>query len=393
MRITADLSLRQSLSLNTDMRLAIDMLAMSHSEIIDLIEEELKKNPSIDCFEPLGPKAEALMEQIAYEPDFRQDLLEQLALQKLSYFEQQIARFLVHSLDDHGLLPDKEEVYQLIIDEFGVFAEWIDVVRCKIMNLSPMGCGAKDTKESLFFLLKQCKHSHEDFLYLINNPPSKLNLAHALSKADPHFKELKTLKLKPNDCFSSEAINIDILVERAGDKLWPSLLKKPSQLLGISPSVPKKEKRAHFILRALKFRESSLLKLATFILIYQKDWFLGRGALRPLCLNTAAQALDLHESSISRLSRNKYLACAQGTFELKYFFSSKALVNEYGECSSLAVKEKIRALINQENKKKPLSDQQIAHILIAQSMPIARRTVAKYRESLKLLKAQDRRIE
>lgn len=404
MRINADLSLRQSLSLTNDMRLAIDMLSMSSLEIWELIDQEIGKNPSLKDGSDHHPpflasqsSFEVALETVALLPDFRNDLLQQIRLEKFNWYERNIAYFIIHSLDERGLLLDHEEVYGSIIKELHIFPEWIDSVRLKIMKLHPLGCGAISIEESLCIQYQQYNFLHDHFLRLLKDPEKKFNREDIeLIRKHPDYKELRILRTSPIiGAIDIEPIHVDILVEKGPNGLLVSHLKKrSSDLIAVKIArLTEQHKRASFLLRALKFREDGLLNVAAAIVEHQRDWFLGKGALKPLSLHSIRDICGLHESSISRLSRNKYLSCDKGIFELKHFFSSKALVNEQGEeCSTAAIKEKIRALVNQEDKLRPLSDQQLAKILSVSSMPIARRTVAKYRESLKLLKARDRRL-
>lgn len=405
MRINTDLSLKQSLSLTTDMRLAIEILSMSSAEILELIDEELAKNPGLEECHYNSPfiaseNAFDVLETTAEELDFRAQLWQLAKLEKFNYYELNIAYYLIYSLDERGFLPDQEEVYQLIIDELDVFPEWVDSVRFRIMGFGPGGFAAKDLEESLLFQLKNyCQFAHPDFLRLLKDPHKKIFQAdiHKI-REDRHLDELKALSIYPSNSFKSdkEHIHIDILVEKNGQTLQLRLLRRASSRLLVVPknfSIKSNYQRAHFLLRALRFREDSLLKVARAIVDHQHAWFLGLGPLLPLSLYTIADICGLHESSISRLTRNKYLSCAKGTFELKHFFSQAALVNDHGEeCSTLAIKDKIRLLIHGENKNQPLTDQQIQKALIVANMPIARRTVTKYRESLKLPIAAQRRF-
>lgn len=397
MRVTADLGLKQSLALTTDMRMAISMLAMSKEELFELIQQEMAKNPSLQEFSDSpsfvsNESAYDALKTVAEIKDFRELLWREAQLLRLNAFELKIAYALIFSLDDRGLLPDKDEIYQLIIDDLGVFSDWIESVRLRLMALDPTGCGAKDVEEFLLFQLKNhCQYPHDEFESFLKNKKTLTRADIQKLKSDPKLYELKNLLRSPIS-FAALPLAIEILVENISGKLKVSLLKRESHGLRVVPcGLRDHEKQAHFLLKALRFRENNLLKVAQAIVFYQQAWFLDLGVLRPLSLHDIASISGLHESSISRLTRGKYLSCIKGSFELKYFFSQNALSAE-NECSSTAIKEKIRKIIEQENRQKPLSDEQIAKSLKLAHMPIARRTVTKYRESLKLPRAKDRFI-
>jgi RNA polymerase sigma-54 factor len=153
---------------------------------------------------------------------------------------------------------------------------------------------------------------------------------------------------------------------------------------------------AHWLIRALDQRQKTILKTAAEI-VRQQEGFFRRGVseLRPLTLREVAEKVEMHESTISRVTSNKYLACARGTFELKYFFTSG--VGRVGEgsdgegASSAAIKARIKALIDAEDAKNILSDQTLAEMLQEQGFDLARRTVAKYREAIGLGSSAERR--
>jgi RNA polymerase sigma-54 factor len=142
---------------------------------------------------------------------------------------------------------------------------------------------------------------------------------------------------------------------------------------------------ARWFLKSLQTRHDTLLRVASRIVEVQRRFFeYGPEAMKPLILADIAEAVDLHESTISRVTSHKYLATPQGVYELKYFFSSHVSTAAGGEVSSTAIRALIQKLTEDENPKKPLSDNKIAAILKEQNINVARRTVAKYRESLSI---------
>ncbi|TLS75870.1 RNA polymerase factor sigma-54 [Photobacterium damselae] len=140
---------------------------------------------------------------------------------------------------------------------------------------------------------------------------------------------------------------------------------------------------AKWLIKSLESRNETLLKVARCIVEHQQDFFeYGEEAMKPMVLNDIALAVDMHESTISRVTTQKYMHTPRGIFELKYFFSSHVSTDSGGECSSTAIRALVKKLVAAENQSKPLSDSKIATLLAEQGIMVARRTIAKYRESL-----------
>ena len=149
---------------------------------------------------------------------------------------------------------------------------------------------------------------------------------------------------------------------------------------------------ARWFIKSLLSRNETLMKVASRIVEHQKD-FLEKGeeAMKPLVLHDIAEAVSMHESTISRVTTQKYMHTPRGIFELKYFFSSHVSTSDGGECSSTAIRAIIRRIISEENSRKPLSDNKITQILEEKGINVARRTIAKYRESLSIPPSNERK--
>lgn len=149
---------------------------------------------------------------------------------------------------------------------------------------------------------------------------------------------------------------------------------------------------ANFFIKSIQSRQETLLKVAKCIINYQSDFLIyGEEAMKPLVLSDVALALDLHQSTVSRIVSQKYIYTPKGIFELKYFFSSHLNTLTGKECSSLAIRAIIKKLIAAENSKKPLSDNQIALLIGQEGIKVARRTVTKYRETMHLPPSHERK--
>jgi RNA polymerase sigma-54 factor len=149
---------------------------------------------------------------------------------------------------------------------------------------------------------------------------------------------------------------------------------------------------ARWFIKSLQSRNETLLKVAGKIVEHQKNFLdYGEEAMKPLVLRDIAEAVSMHESTISRVTTQKYMHTPRGIYELKYFFSSHVDTDTGGECSSTAIRAIIRKLVDSENTRKPLSDSKIADVLADQGIRVARRTIAKYRESLGIAPSNERK--
>jgi len=149
---------------------------------------------------------------------------------------------------------------------------------------------------------------------------------------------------------------------------------------------------AKWFIKSLESRNDTLLKVANCIVQFQQGFLeYGDEAMKPMVLNDVAEAVDMHESTISRVTTQKFIHTPRGIFELKYFFSSHVSTDSGGECSSTAIRALIKKLVAAENPKKPLSDSKMAQLLAEQGIQVARRTVAKYREALSIPPSNQRK--
>ena len=149
---------------------------------------------------------------------------------------------------------------------------------------------------------------------------------------------------------------------------------------------------ARWFIKSLRSRNDTLLKVAACIVRHQRDFFeYGEEAMKPLVLREVAEEVEMHESTISRITTSKYMHTPRGTFEFKYFFSSHVHTVDGDECSATSIRARIRRLIGEENQAKPLSDSRLAEILREEGINVARRTVAKYREAMSIASSNERK--
>ena len=357
-------------------------------------------------------------------------LLWQLNLTPMAPSDRVIAMAIIDEITDDGLLGTTlEEICETLArshegSDAPPALEEIEEILQRVQQFDPIGVGARDLQECLLLQLEQLDettpwltearnlvttHLHvlgnKDFVTLVRQThlsESQLSQVVAL---------IRTLQPRPGAALFEETADYevpDVLVRKDQGRwlveLNPETLPKVrinntyASLIKSVPTGPDKDylrdnlQEAKWFLKSLQTRHDTLLKVATKIVEVQQG-FLEHGpmAMKPLILADIAEQVDLHESTISRVTNRKYLATPQGLFELKYFFSSHVGTSTGGEVSSTAIRALIRQVTADENPRKPLSDSKIAAILAEQNINVARRTVAKYRESLSIPPSNERK--
>jgi len=347
----------------------------------------------------------------------RDHLLWQLGLSLLSERQKDMIRILIEALDDNGYLAvPLRELWPSIPEEYKVnVREWVLALR-NLQSLDPAGVGARSLKEALRLQLKAM--TDEDAL-----PPLR---ALALNIVERHLELMagrdfatirrrlacneeslkaalaliKGLNPHPGARFASFDVRYivpDVLVRKVRgqwlsqinpdaypklrvNRLYADILAR--QRRGDSP-LSAQLQEARWLIRNVKQRFDTILRVSESIVERQRQFFeYGEVAMRPLVLREIADEVGLHESTVSRVTSQKYMATPRGIFELKYFFGSHVATDSGGACSATAIRALIKQLISEEDGKKPLSDKQISEILGRQGIVVARRTVAKYRESI-----------
>ena len=352
-------------------------------------------------------------------------LLWQLNLTNLNARDLSIAEMLTYSLDDNGLLTQNlSEIFEELDENNNEYESEILTVLTRLQQFDPPGVYARDLKECLLIqlnqlsqdtpFLKQAKILVLQFLEDIG----KLNTDKLLKKTQLPLDELRgaislvrSMNPYPGDFLQendTEYITPDAYVIKTSDK-WRAIINddhNPKLRINetyknlIRQSDNSKENQylkdslteAKWFIKSLESRNETLLKVVNCIIELQEDFFEhGPVSMKPMILSDISEKLDLHESTISRVTTSKYLATPRGIYELKYFFSSHVATATGGECSSTAVSAILKELINAEVPHKPLSDNKLTELLKEQGINIARRTVAKYREGLGIPSSSDRK--
>jgi len=354
-----------------------------------------------------------------------ENLLEQLHYLNLPKLQMAVAEFLVGSLDDNGFLATPlEDVAEAIGQPLEMCLKILGVIQA----LEPVGVGARDLRECLLIQLDvrgerdtlPWRLIHGQFDNLVNRrfPEIARQLKCTVEEVQIAADVIATLNPRPGLQVSSEDpkyVVPDLIVERVDDDYVVLLNDRHLPRLRISSAYESvlREKRkadskagenktreyiqgklnsARWLIQTIEQRRRTMIKVMNCIIREQREFFeKGIAFLRPLTLQQVARQIDMHESTVSRVCSGKYVQTPRGVFELKFFFSSGLETEDGEDVSARSAKDTIKTLIEEEDKKEPLSDQRIAELLHEKGLRIARRTVAKYREQLHILPARFRR--
>ncbi len=359
-------------------------------------------------------------------------MLGQVNLLHFSPVDKLIAYCIVDALDEKGFLDaDVEEIVssvqhllQQMDYEIEVEEDEVLVVLKHIQRLEPLGIGARNLAECLFVQIealpittlfrKEALILLKHYELLVSNDLNKLIKQTGLNadQLKSAIALLKTLKPYPGAEFNQKEndyqipdvvvskknghwhvqLNPDILPKLRVNSFYSSMIKRADQSDDNQYLRGQMLEAKNFI-KSVDERHKTLLKVASCIVQHQREFLeIGAEGMKPLVLRDVAEEVELHESTVSRVTTNKFLLTPRGLFELKYFFSSHVGTSSGGEASSTAIRAKIKKLIADENPRKPLSDNALATLLNEAGIDVARRTVAKYRESLHIPSSSDRKV-
>ena len=361
----------------------------------------------------------------AAELTLQEHLMAQILLTGLTQRDKRIAEFVVGHLDEDGYLPsDLEELRQSAIAAMSdVDIEELQIALRHVHNLEPTGVGARDVAECLQLQLKALPDAtpHRDAaIELVAKHLDVLaardfnRLKRLLGIDEDELREVRALILtldpKPGRAFGggdvryvvpdvvvrktggrwSAALNRDAMPRLRVNKMYADILQASRENGGKHLSGQLQE--ARWLIKNVQQRFDTILRVTQSIVDRQKNFFEhGEVAMRPLVLREIAEAVGLHESTISRVTTQKYMLTPRGIFELKYFFGSHVSTDTGGACSATAIRALIKQLVAAEDGRKPLSDHRISDILAQQGIQVARRTVAKYREAMHIQPANLRK--
>ncbi len=444
------LSLNNKLTMTLQIQLAIKLLQLNSLDLQKEIDEKILENPFLEN-ENSSESTEVTSEipmissnysesnhdgigYDAYEQlsnshqSLREYLMWQIGLSPISENDQFIAYNIIDYINDDGFLTESvEDLYVLLKKNIEITFQEIFAVLHKIQYLDPIGIGATSLKNCLSIQLHHYHkdHAHYDLANIIINKleddinPSTISFdafTSEFEKDDDRYAAatelVKSLNPRPGNIISralqQEHITPDIIISKKNDKWLTELNPTINPKIRINKAyeslmkdISKKEDKeyvktnlqsAKFFLKALQNRNLTILKVAK--IIFQKQInFLNQGdiGMKPLGLKDIAIEVDMHESTISRCTNNKYVQTPRGVYEMKYFFSSE-INTDYGKMiSSTAIKSMLEKIISKEDKSSPLSDSQIADNFNKNGIRVARRTVAKYRETLAIPPSKNRK--
>ena len=343
----------------------------------------------------------------------------QLDLTPFSDIDRAIAVSIIDAIDDRGYLTVSLDE---ILEEQGndeIELEEVETVLKRIWHFDPIGVGARTLQECLSIQIQYLtppifvKQIIDNYLDLLAVRDYR-TLKKMLNATDEQLKEsidfIQHLQPYPGDSVnttSPDYVIPDVLVRKMDGRWVVDLNNDTMPTLRINQQYAAMEKiasqsdsqyikshlqDANWFIKSIENRNETLLKVSQFIVEHQQEFFEhGAEYMKPMILSDVATAIDMHESTISRVTTQKYLQCPIGIFELKFFFSSHVNTESGGEASSTAIRALIKKYISAEDSKKPLSDSKLVSMLEKQGIIIARRTVAKYRESLSIPPSSQRK--
>mgnify|MGYP001252257529 CR=1 FL=1 len=352
-------------------------------------------------------------------------LLWQLNVTPMSDTDRLVAMSLIDSINAQGYLEDSlEEILAGLDPDLGIELDEVAVVLHRIQQFEPAGIGARNLQECLQLQLGQLPAATPwlaEASQLVRQHLEALGsrdynlLMRRMKLREEELREvvalIQTLNPRPGSQIETEEAEYvvpDVMVRKHNGRWLVELNQEAMPRLRVNAHYANLVRRAdasadntfmrnqlqeaRWFIKSLQSRNETLMKVATQIVEHQRG-FLEHGdeAMKPLVLHDIAEAVGMHESTISRVTTQKYMHTPRGIYELKYFFSSHVSTAEGGECSSTAIRAIIKKLVAAENPKKPLSDSKIAGLLEEQGIQVARRTVAKYRESMGIAPSSERK--
>jgi RNA polymerase sigma-54 factor len=353
----------------------------------------------------------------ADSPNLREHLHRQLTLTKLEPRDRALVAFLIEALDEDGYLTQPlQELEQIVPEELQLEPEELQIALKQLQNLDPTGVGARNCAECLelqLLAMPESTPARAVALALVRSHLELLaardfaKLRKALQCGDEDLRQaqklIQSLNPRPGAAFTPletryvvsdvvvkkvkgvwvASLNPDALPKLRINRMYADILQSNRGQSGGQLSHQLQE--ARWLIKNVQQRFETILRVSQAIVDRQRHFFEhGEVGMRPLVLREIANTLGLHESTVSRVTTQKFMFTPRGIFELKYFFGSHVATETGGACSATAIRALIKQLVAAEDAKRPLSDSKISEILGQQGIVVARRTIAKYRESLQI---------
>ncbi len=417
-----------STSLSDDHSSATDDTAVNESPDTSVKEEELIRN---DDYINKSVKGLAIENNDIYEGEttetLRDHLIFQLEMSPLDGTDKLIAMNIIDAVNDSGYITESlEDILSSVQkDDPEATLEDVKAILKLVQHYDPLGVASRDAAECMLIQLNELDSStpYRDLAIKVISEYSDLlsnrdfrSLCQKMCIKENVLKEiiavLQKLNPRPGNFAPSKKTDFvipDVIVVKNSDGSYTAELNSSantlirineaySQLSKQARTVQEKEffkshlQEANWFISSLEKRNETLLKVSRCIVAHQTEFMdKGPSAMKPMVLNDVATEIEMHESTISRITTEKYIYTPKGTFELKYFFSSSVGTDDGGAASATAVKSFIKDLIATENPRKPLSDSKLSELLLEKGMNVARRTVAKYREALGIESSSQRK--
>ncbi|WLR41426.1 RNA polymerase factor sigma-54 [Bacillus carboniphilus] len=417
------------LTLSTEMQQAISLLQYPSLQLYSYLEQLSIDNPLIEVeqtSEIFYHKRETSRKQeegTLYDPpvflgsSLQESLYEQLLSFSLTKEQNRVITILIDSLDENGYIDASIEQLQ---KRFHLCNQILTEGLTLLQSLEPAGIGARDLQECLYLQLKRKKKIPKELLNLIkeyfdpfvNKSWNRLKRDTGISieKLQRYFHSLKELDPKPGSKYTDQPpiyVIPDVLFEERhgqwsiiyNDRFLPKMtLNNDYDVMRQTDEecrsyLLKKYQQFQHLHQGLAYRRLTILKVMESIVQRQLDFFLmGNNVLKPLTMKEVAEQLEVHESTVSRAVKDKYVQTPYGLRKMKSFFTNKIEQENGIDATSSRIKEMIQIIVQQEDKKKPLSDQKMVDIIQGQYyIEVSRRTIAKYREQLKIPSSQKRK--
>jgi RNA polymerase sigma-54 factor len=352
----------------------------------------------------------------------QEQLIEQLDLAKLSPIDMAIAHVITDAINDDGYLKDSlEDIRSSLLPEIEASEAHVERVLALVQALEPAGVAARSLGECIALQLRQLDRDtpardiairvaleHLDLVAGQHLVLLRRQLRCSESDLEMALALVRSCHPRPGAAVNpaqAEYVIPDVFVRRT-EHGWTVEINQATvprvrvnqsyaNLISRSPDhamLRTQLQEARWLMRSLEIRNDTLIKVARCIVQRQTSFFeIGEEAMEPLILKDVAEAVEMHESTISRVTTAKYMHTPRGVFEFRYFFSSHVAAADGTEMSSIAIRAKIKKLISHENPDNPCSDAKLAEILSQEGIPVARRTVAKYREGMQIAPSNERK--
>jgi len=410
---------------NNETEIKIETEAMPDDLPVDTVWDDIYDSVTpISSGSVAGDDGQDFLNQQTTGETLQDHLIWQMQLTPFSPSDLEIAEAIIDGINDDGYLTTLVEDIVAGMDDPEIETEEVEAVLHRVQAFDPAGIGARDLRECLLIQLRQLANDfdwreaaislvEEHFDLLAQQDEAQMRRKLKLSGDDlmsvVHL--IRSLNPRPGTSVASQApsyIEPDVFVYKRNNQWRVELNRDAAPKLRVNAEYAGMIRRAdnstdnvtmknhlqeaRWFIKSLQSRNDTLLRVATRIVEIQRNYFeYGEEAMKPLVLRDIAEALDLHESTISRVTTQKYMHTPRGTIEFKYFFSSHVSTASGGEASATAIRALIKKLVGAEKPNKPLSDNKIAAILADQGINVARRTVAKYRESMAIPPSNERK--